>query len=225
MLRQDMRAARAKWLAEVADDETALQQREQSDFLAVINHEAQRLDFHCLRHTCGAWLAMAGAHPKVVQTVMRHSVITLTMDTYGQLFPGQEADAVDRLPDMLDEPPAASSTEGPKPAPTHQRPLVCGQQIGQQSDGKPCAPVASTGNLIGRNARVTCAAKAVRKPNCPEALEKGWQPLASPGESSRGGTRTRTGVTPQGILSPQRLPFRHSAERCRTIVTTQAAAG
>jgi hypothetical protein len=29
--------------------------------------------------------------------------------------------------------------------------------------------------------------------------------------SSRGGTRTRTGVTSHWILSPERLPFRHSA--------------
>jgi hypothetical protein len=51
--------------------------------------------------TCGAWLAMTGAHPKVAQTVMRHQSITLTMDTYGHLFPGQEADAVARLRSML----------------------------------------------------------------------------------------------------------------------------
>ena len=40
-----------------------------------------------LRHTCGAWAALGGAHPKAVQTLMRHSAITLTMDTYGHLFP------------------------------------------------------------------------------------------------------------------------------------------
>ena len=55
------------------------------------------MDFHALRHTCGAWLAMSGVHPKVVQTVMRHSTITLTMDTYGHLFPGQEAEAISRF--------------------------------------------------------------------------------------------------------------------------------
>jgi hypothetical protein len=44
---------------------------------------------------------MTGAHAKAVQTVMRHSAITLTMDTYGHLFPGQEADTVARLPITL----------------------------------------------------------------------------------------------------------------------------
>jgi len=38
----------------------------QSDFLASISHDRERLDFHSLRHTCGAWLASTGAHPKVV---------------------------------------------------------------------------------------------------------------------------------------------------------------
>ncbi len=49
----------------------------------------------------GAWLALAGEHPKVVQTIMRHSQITLTMDTYGHLFPGQAAEAVGRFGHML----------------------------------------------------------------------------------------------------------------------------
>ena len=43
---------------------------------------------------------MTGAYPKVVQQVMRHQSITLTMDTYGHLFPGQETDAVGRLRQM-----------------------------------------------------------------------------------------------------------------------------
>jgi integrase len=46
-------------------------------------------------------LAMAGAHPKAVQAIMRHSTIVLTMDTYGHLFPGQEAETISRLPRMM----------------------------------------------------------------------------------------------------------------------------
>ena len=40
-----------------------------------------------------------------VQVVMRHSTITLTIDTYGHLFPGQEADAVARFPAMMSDGP------------------------------------------------------------------------------------------------------------------------
>ena len=65
------------------------------------NHEGEILDSHALRHTCGAWMAIANVPCKTVQAVMRHSTITLTMDTYGHQFPGQEADAVGRLPEMF----------------------------------------------------------------------------------------------------------------------------
>lgn len=44
-------------------------------------------------------------HPKAVQALMRHSSITLTMDTYGHLFPGQEAETVARFPSMMGEQP------------------------------------------------------------------------------------------------------------------------
>ena len=40
---------------------------------------------------------MAGENPKTIQTVMRHSTITLTMDTYGHLFPAAESDAIARM--------------------------------------------------------------------------------------------------------------------------------
>ena len=91
MLRADLAAARCAWLAAANDDPHELARRQNSDFLADVNHEGHVLDFHSLRHSCGAWLAIAGAHPKEIQTVMRHSTITLTMDTYGHLVPGQEA--------------------------------------------------------------------------------------------------------------------------------------
>jgi hypothetical protein len=50
------------------------------------------------------WLALAGVHPKTVQVIMRHSSITLTMDTYGHLFPGQEVDAVAQMQTLLADP-------------------------------------------------------------------------------------------------------------------------
>ncbi|WP_149496851.1 tyrosine-type recombinase/integrase [Roseiconus lacunae] len=67
--------------------------------MAVANPEGEQFDFHALRHTCGAWLAQAGENPKTIKTIMRHSSITLTMDTYGHLFPAAESDAIARLSD------------------------------------------------------------------------------------------------------------------------------
>ena len=112
MLRADLDAARREWRKAAERDPEERLRREQSDFLVAVNHDGQALDFHGLRHTCGAWLAMSGAHPKAVQAVMRHSTITLTMDTYGHLFPGQEAETVARLPDMLGDGPEALRATG-----------------------------------------------------------------------------------------------------------------
>ena len=112
MLRADLDDARKAWLHEARQDPEEFANREQSDFLNVKNHEGESLDFHAMRHTCGGWLAMTGAHPKSIQSVMRHSSITLTMDTYGHLIPGQEAETVARLSNLLgtDQPQALRAT-------------------------------------------------------------------------------------------------------------------
>ena len=112
MLRADLAEARKAWLKDSLNDPDEYSRREQSDFLVDTNHDGEVFDFHSLKHTCGAWLAMKGVHPKVVQMVMQHSSITLTMDTYGHLFPGQEADAVDRLFEVMAGPPEILKATG-----------------------------------------------------------------------------------------------------------------
>ena len=57
-------------------------------------------DFHALRHTTGSFLVASGAHPKVVQSIMRHSDINLTMGRYTHVLRGQESKAVAELPDL-----------------------------------------------------------------------------------------------------------------------------
>ncbi len=116
MLRADLREARDAWIAETAHDPQEQARRRESDFLSSRDAEDRRLDFHALRYTTGAWLAMAGVHPRKIQRVMRHSTITLTMDTYGHLFPGEEAETVAFFPNMTtkpSEPAKATGTLGP----------------------------------------------------------------------------------------------------------------
>jgi Phage integrase family len=76
-------------------------------------------DFHSFRHTTGSLLAASGVHPKLVQSIMRHSDINLTMGRYTHIFAGQEADALAKLPD-LDAPSSqaqqATGTDG-RPGP------------------------------------------------------------------------------------------------------------
>lgn len=49
------------------------------------NPTAKRVDFHALRKSCARILIELNVHPKVIQQVLRHSDIRLTMDLYGEL--------------------------------------------------------------------------------------------------------------------------------------------
>jgi len=104
MLRADLVGARNAWLVEVVDAGEEYALRTASDFLSAKSHDGAVIDFHSLRHTCGAWLALTGTQPNVIQQVMRHSSIVLTMDTYGHLLPGQEADAINRMNGLFSVP-------------------------------------------------------------------------------------------------------------------------
>ena len=57
-------------------------------------------DFHSLRHTTGSLLAASGVHPKIAQSIMRHSDINLTMSLYTHTLRGQESEAIENLPDL-----------------------------------------------------------------------------------------------------------------------------
>ncbi len=66
--------------------------------LAPKDKKGRVVDFHALRHTFITRLARAGIHPKVAQTLARHSTITLTMDTYTHSPTGDETSALAALP-------------------------------------------------------------------------------------------------------------------------------
>jgi hypothetical protein len=57
-------------------------------------------DFHALRHQTGTLLAAGGVHPKVAQSIMRHGDINLTLSRYTHTLTGQEAKAVESMPDL-----------------------------------------------------------------------------------------------------------------------------
>ncbi len=142
MLREDLGEARRAWLAEAIDDPKEYTRRRESDFLAETDHAGKRLDFHSLRHTCGAWLAMAGVPIKVVQGILRHSTITLTMDTYGHLYPGAEADAVAMF---------ARYMGGADPVRTPFGVLIGAHPARPTCPGMTTPVTTSTGNLPGTN--------------------------------------------------------------------------
>lgn len=55
--------------------------------------------FHDLRHTCATLLLGRGVHAKLVQELLGHSTIAVTLDTYSHVLPGMD----DRLADTMDE--------------------------------------------------------------------------------------------------------------------------
>lgn len=63
--------------------------------------ELHALRFHDLRHTAVAIAIASGAakNPKALQMRMGHSSITLTLDRYGHLLPGQDAEIADGMAD------------------------------------------------------------------------------------------------------------------------------
>lgn len=65
------------------------------------------ITFHCLRHSTASLLLSLGIHPKIVQELLGHSQITLTLDTYSHVLPSLQVDAIDRLNALL------TTAEGP----------------------------------------------------------------------------------------------------------------
>ena len=57
--------------------------------------------FHVLRHTFATLMLQNGEHPKVVQEMLGHATIAITMDTYSHVLPNMQRDAVDRLGVLL----------------------------------------------------------------------------------------------------------------------------
>ena len=57
--------------------------------------------FHTLRRTFATALCMKREHPKVVPSLLGHSSITQTMDTYSHLLEDIGGDAVDGLDEVF----------------------------------------------------------------------------------------------------------------------------
>jgi integrase len=57
--------------------------------------------FHDLRHTAATLMLKEGIHPKVVQERLGHSRISLTLDTYSHVLPSMQAEAAERLDQLL----------------------------------------------------------------------------------------------------------------------------
>jgi integrase len=57
--------------------------------------------FHDLRHSAATILLIMGVHSKVVQELLGHSTITMTIDTYSHLLPSLQQEAVEKMNDVF----------------------------------------------------------------------------------------------------------------------------
>lgn len=57
----------------------------------------ERIGLHEARHTFATLMLAAGVNVKALSTYMGHASITITLDRYGHLMPGNEAEAAGLL--------------------------------------------------------------------------------------------------------------------------------
>ena len=57
--------------------------------------------FHDLRHTCATLLLSRGIHVKLVQELLGHATISITLDTYSHVLPGMDDGLADTMGDAL----------------------------------------------------------------------------------------------------------------------------
>jgi len=62
---------------------------------------AKRIGWHTFRHTFGTILNANGVNPKVIQELLRHTNLKVTMDTYVQAISDEKRHAQNKVVEML----------------------------------------------------------------------------------------------------------------------------
>lgn len=60
--------------------------------------------FHDLRHSAAILLLAMGVHVKVVQELLGHSNITMTLNVYSHVLPSLQQDAMNKISDLFNQP-------------------------------------------------------------------------------------------------------------------------
>jgi integrase len=72
------------------------------DFKSIIQKAVlPDIRFHDLRHTAATLMLQCDVHPKVVQEMLGHSSITITLDTYSHVLPVMQYEAARKLDELL----------------------------------------------------------------------------------------------------------------------------
>lgn len=62
---------------------------------------AAEVRIHDLRHTAATHLLWRGVHPKVVQELLGHSIITVTLDLYSHVVPALHVEVAGHMEDLF----------------------------------------------------------------------------------------------------------------------------
>jgi len=157
------------------------------------DHGIGKLDFHSLRHTFGSLLAAAGVHPKVAQDLMRHSDINLTMSRYTHTLVGQQAKAINALPDLSQPSRQAQKRTGTDNTDfadyrARQKTTEIGQKYPAKILAKSCEKRGTTANNYGQKERSEVMCDDNKKPH-----HQAKSTVSKPkmGVNGEGGIRTR----------------------------------
>jgi site-specific recombinase XerD len=83
----------------------------------LVKAELPRIRFHDLRHSTATLLLTLGVHPKIVQELLGHSQIFITLDIYSHILPTLQDEAMQRLNQYLTLPASEQPTRREGQAP------------------------------------------------------------------------------------------------------------
>jgi len=67
----------------------------------LVKADLPNIRFHDLRHSSASLLLSMGVHPKIVQEILGHSLISMTMDIYSHVLPTMQKEAMEKLNQAL----------------------------------------------------------------------------------------------------------------------------
>jgi len=153
------------------------------------DEDGRVLDFHGLRHSFITLMAQSGIHPKLAQSLARHSTITLTMDRYAHVRLYDQAEALTALPSFL---PQTSVREAGARAATGTY-GTCPEEGSRRLDRALTKPVMSGGRLVitpDSSGEAMASIDLLRKSSQAKGIEKDCEPVIAPDKTAPCRTRT-----------------------------------
>lgn len=210
MLKEDLAAARAAWIATAQGDAEETKRRTESDFLCYCDSRGLYADFHATRHSYITMLVNSGAPVKAAQELARHSTPTLTLGRYSHIGLSDTARALEALPSFAPPTPAEPQAAQAKRTGTDDAPAVV-DAVAKTDAVHLGAPLA----LSCAGGRIPATSGGAQ--NASAQSEQTRMDIGFSKENGESGIRTRgTGLSPYIGLANRRLqPLGHLSRMSR----------